>query len=93
MRGAVMMYIVGVTQEGKKELVAVDPGYRESEESWSILLRDLKSRGLESPILAIGDGALGFWKAIGNVYPAVKKQRCWIHSVSCKRQEGTYDIF
>lgn len=77
-----LLVIMGVTEEGKKELIAVEPGYRESEESWSMLLRNLKSRGLVSPILAIGDGALGFWKAVASVYPGVKEQRCWVHKIA-----------
>ena len=77
-----LLVIIGVTLEGKKELIAVEPGYRESEESWSILLRDLKSRGLEAPLLAVGDGALGFWNAVRNVFPSTKEQRCWVHKIA-----------
>lgn len=75
-----MLVILGVTETGHKELVAVDDGYRESSESWLSLLRGLKERGLEKgPELAIGDGALGFWKAIKEVYPSTRGQRCWQH--------------
>lgn len=75
-----LLVIIGVTDQGKKELVGLEDGYRESEQSWLSLLRDLKERGLScAPKLAVGDGALGFWKAIGQVYPATAAQRCWQH--------------
>lgn len=75
-----LLVIIGVTDQGKKELVGLEDGYRESEESWLSLLRDLKERGLScAPKLAVGDGALGFWKALGQVYPATAAQRCWQH--------------
>src|SRR5690606_29181655 len=77
-----LLVLIGVTLEGKKELLAVEAGHRESEESWSIILRDLKARGLEAPLLAIGDGALGFWNAVRNVYPSTKEQRCWVHKIA-----------
>ena len=63
-----------------EELVAAEDGYRESEQSWWELLRDLRSRGLlRSPKLAIGDGALGFWKALAKIYGNTRQQRCWMH--------------
>lgn len=75
-----LLVIVGVTESGHKELVAMEDGYRESAESWVSVLRSLKERRLEAgPQLAIGDGALGFWKAIREVYPNAKGQRCWQH--------------
>ena len=75
-----ILVVMGATSEGKKELVAVQDGYRESEQSWKELLLDLKARGLaKGPGLAIGDGALGFWKALGQVFGAVREQRCWVH--------------
>jgi putative transposase len=75
-----LLVIIGVTERGKKELVALEGGFRESELSWKTLLRDLKKRGLTiSAELAIGDGALGFWKALNEQYPETKWQRCWVH--------------
>jgi len=73
------LVIVGVRPDGTKELVAVSDGYRESTESWASLLRDLKARGLVAPALATGDGALGFWAALRDVFPATREQRCWVH--------------
>ena len=75
-----MLVIIGADQYGNKELVAMYDGFRESKESWCDLLLDLKSRGLNyAPHLAVGDGALGFWGAINEVYPKTKHQRCWVH--------------
>lgn len=75
-----ILVIIGATAEGKKELVAVHDGLRESEQSWKEVLLDLKSRGLEeAPELAIGDGALGFWKALPQVFGKTRAQRCWVH--------------
>ncbi len=80
---ACILVIMGATAEGKKELVAIADGYRENEASWLDLLRELKQRGLEDgPELAIGDGALGFWKALRQVYPKTREQRCWVHKES-----------
>jgi putative transposase len=73
------LVLIGVREDGSKELVAVEDGYRESSESWLSVLRDLQSRGLEAPLLAIGDGALGFWKALREVWPKTAEQRCWVH--------------
>ena len=73
------LVLIGVLEDGSKELVAVEDGYRESGESWLAVLRDLQSRGLEAPLLAIGDGALGFWKAVREVWPKTAEQRCWVH--------------
>jgi putative transposase len=74
---------MGATADGKKELTAVVDGFRESEQSWKGLLLDVKARGLAiDPKLAIGDGALGFWKAIKQVYPKTRQQRCWVHKTA-----------
>lgn len=75
-----LLVIVGADEFGKKELVAVEGGFRECEQSWRALLLDLKKRGLHSPPkLCVGDGAMGFWKAIKNEYGDSKQQRCWMH--------------
>jgi transposase-like protein len=78
-----MLVLMGATKEGKKELIAVTSGFRESEQSWTELLLDLKARGLViDPKLAIGDGALGFWKALKKIYPKTQEQRCWVHKTA-----------
>src|SRR5690242_18271464 len=74
-----LLVLIGVRADGRKELVAITDGYRESTESWADLLRDCARRGMTAPVLAIGDGALGFWKAVREVFPATKEQRCWFH--------------
>jgi putative transposase len=75
-----MLVLIGATPEGKKELVGFQTGVRESAQSWRELLIDIKRRGLEiAPDLAVGDGALGFWKAIEEVFPGTRHQRCWVH--------------
>ena len=75
-----MLVVIGATKHGNKELLAISDGYRESEQSWLELLNDLKRRGLSiSPKLAVGDGALGFWKALPQVFGETRKQRCWMH--------------
>ena len=76
------LVMIGVRADGTKELLAVEDGYRESAESWSSVLRDLKRRGMRTPVLAIGDGALGFWKAVRDVWPETKEQRCWVHRLA-----------
>jgi putative transposase len=76
------LVLVGVTEEGDKEVIALVDGYRESAETWATLLRDLKRRGLAAPLLAIGDGALGFWGGLDEVYPGVPHQLCWKHKVA-----------
>jgi len=73
------LVLIGVREDGSKELVAVEDGYRESSESWLGVLRDLQNRGLDAPLLAIGDGALGFWKALREIWPKSAEQRCWVH--------------
>ena len=78
-----LLVIIGATAEGKKELVAIEDGFRESELSWKAVLSNLKKRGLEEgPELAIGDGALGFWKALEQIYPKARWQRCWVHKTA-----------
>ena len=80
---ACVLVIIGATEDGTKELVAVHDGFRESELSWRELLVDLKRRGLkEPPNLAIGDGALGFWAALPKVFPKTRIQRCWVHKTA-----------
>ena len=78
-----MLVLIGATPEGKKELVGFQTGVRESAQSWRELLIDIKERGLEiAPDLAVGDGALGFWKAIEQVFPSTRHQRCWVHKTA-----------
>lgn len=78
-----LLVLMGATPDGKKELISVLDGYRESEQSWKELLLDLKQRGLVlAPKIAVGDGALGFWAAIRKVYPETKEQRCWLHKTA-----------
>ena len=78
-----ILVVIGATAEGKKELVAIQDGERESEQSWYELLLDLKQRGLSiAPELATGDGALGFWKALPKVFPKTRQQRCWVHKMA-----------
>ena len=76
------LVVVGVRADGTKELVALGDGYRESTDSWADLLRDLRHRGMRAPVLAVGDGALGFWAALRDVWPETKTQRCWVHKVA-----------
>lgn len=73
------LVMVGARLDGAKELVAIQDGYRESTESWAELLRDLKKRGMRAPELAVGDGALGFWSAVRDVFPETRHQRDWVH--------------
>ena len=78
-----ILVLIGATAEGTKELVAIQDGYRESDASWTEILEDLKHRGLEeAPSLAIGDGAMGFWKALAKVFPSTVHQRCWVHKTA-----------
>jgi putative transposase len=76
------LVIVGVGADGTKELVAVADGERESTDSWAELLRDLRRRGMRAPVVAVGDGALGLWAALGDVFPATRHQRDWVHKVT-----------
>ena len=78
-----LLVIIGATKDGRKELIAVTDGFRESTDSWSAVLSDLRSRGLkDGPSLATGDGALGFWKALSQAYPQTRHQRCWVHKTA-----------
>ena len=74
-----LLVMIGVRADGRKELVALADGYRESTESWADLLRSCRRRGMTAPVLAVDDGALGFWKAVREVFPATREQRCWFH--------------
>ncbi|MGB6910358.1 MAG: IS256 family transposase [Methyloceanibacter sp.] len=76
------LVIMGVLLDGRKEVIAIEDGYRESTESWTSILRDLKRRGLPAPTLAAGDGGLGFWAALRAVYPETQEQRCWKHKIA-----------
>jgi putative transposase len=77
-----LLVLIGVRTDGTKELVALADGYRESAGSWADLLRDCKRRGMRAPVLAIGDGALGFWGALREVFPETREQRCWFHKIA-----------
>lgn len=75
------LVMIGVRPDGTKELVTVEDGYRESAESWKTVLRDLKRRGMRAPVVAVGDGALGFWAAVRDVWPKTRPQRDWVHKL------------
>jgi putative transposase len=75
------LVIVGVRADGRKELVAVADGIRESTDDWAELLRDLRRRGMGAPVVMVGDGALGLWRALREVFPTTREQRCWVHKV------------
>src|SRR3954470_2920928 len=77
-----LLVLIGVREDGVKELLAVEDGYRESADSWAAVLRDLKSRGLNEPRLVIGDGALGTWAALRDVFPGARRQACWVHKIA-----------
>src|SRR5690349_19808933 len=77
-----LLVMIGVRADGRKELVALTDGYRESAESWADLLRDCARRGMRAPVLAVGDGALGFWGALREVFPGTREQRCWFHKIA-----------
>ncbi|HEV2536342.1 MAG TPA: IS256 family transposase [Streptosporangiaceae bacterium] len=77
-----LLVMIGVRADGRKELVALTDGYRESTESWADLLRDCARRGMRAPVLAMGDGALGFWGALREVFPQTTEQRCWFHKIA-----------
>jgi putative transposase len=78
---AALLVVVAGLSDGRKVFLAIAPGYRESTESWSAVLRDLRKRGLRSPRLVIGDGHLGIWRALAQVYPEAEEQRCWNHRI------------
>jgi putative transposase len=77
-----LLVLVGVRTDGRKELITLADGYRESAGSWADLLRDAARRGMRAPVLAVGDGALGFWAALGEVFPQTRAQRCWFHKTA-----------
>lgn len=78
-----ILVIIGATEKGEKDLVAIQDGYRESEQSWTELLEELRLHGLKMPpSLAVGDGALGFWAAMRKVFPTTREQRCWVHKTA-----------
>jgi putative transposase len=77
-----LLVVIGVREDGTKELLAVEDGYRESTESWAGVMRDLKARGLNEPKLVIGDGALGTWAALRDVFPTARRQACWVHAIA-----------
>ena len=78
---AAVLVVIGALSDGSKTVLSVVPGYRESTESWSDVLRDLRDRGMSSPKLVVGDGHLGIWGALANVYPDAAEQRCWNHKI------------
>jgi len=77
-----LLVLIGVRADGRKELIALADGEREASESWADLLRDARRRGMRAPVLAAGDGALGFWSGLGEVFPATRVQRCWFHKIA-----------
>jgi transposase-like protein len=77
-----LLVMIGVRPDGTKELIALEDGYRESTESWASLLRSAQGRGMQAPALAVGDGALGFWAAVGEVWPETREQRDWVHKLA-----------
>jgi len=77
-----LLVMIGVRADGTKELIALADGHRESTESWADLLRSCRRRGMRAPVLAVGDGALGFWAAVRDVFPATREQRCWFHKMA-----------
>ncbi|MEU9953996.1 IS256 family transposase [Streptomyces sp. NPDC047939] len=79
---AAVLVVMGVRADGTKELIAMTDSYRESAESWAGLLRDCQRRGMRAPVLAVGDGALGFWNALNEVFPETRHQRCWVHKTA-----------
>lgn len=79
---AAVLVMLGVRPDGTKELIAMTDGYRESSEAWAGLMRDCARRGMRAPVLAIGDGALGFWSALNEVFPETRHQLCWVHKTA-----------
>ena len=78
---AALLVVLGATSDGRKEILSVVPGHRESTEAWSAVMRDLRARGLNSPRLVVGDGHLGIWAGLRNVFPEADEQRCWNHKI------------
>ncbi|GGU93938.1 hypothetical protein GCM10010211_71160 [Streptomyces albospinus] len=77
-----VLVLMGVHADGTKELIAMNDGYRASSDSWADLLRDCQRRGMRTPVLAVDDSALGFWKALAEVFPETRHQRCWVHKIA-----------
>src|SRR5450755_997306 len=77
-----LLVVIGVREDGCKELLAVEDGYRESEDSWAAVFRDLRDHGMNEPKLVTGDGALGAWAALRSVFPGTREQRCWVHKTA-----------
>jgi putative transposase len=92
---AALLVVIGVREDGTKRFLALEPGYRESKESWAVVLRQLKARGVKSAKLFVGDGHLGLWAAVGEVYPESQEQLCWNHKMLnvidavSKKEQGT----
>src|SRR5438874_5849845 len=78
---AALLVVIGVQKDGQKRFLALEPGYRESKESWALVLRQLKSRGVKNARLFVGDGNLGLWAGVGEVYPQAQEQLCWNHKM------------
>jgi putative transposase len=76
------LVVIGARPDGTKEVIALEDGYRESTESWLALLRDVKARGMRAPVVGVGDGALGFWAALREVFPETREERCWVHKIA-----------
>ena len=76
------LVLMGARPDGTKEVIALEDGYRESTDSWATLLRDVKARGMRAPVVAVGDGALGFWAALRDVFPETREERCWVHKIA-----------
>ena len=98
-----LLVMIGADEFGNKEILAVEDGFRESEQSWTDVINDLMARGMQIPELLIGDGALGLWKAASKIWPSTVSQRCWVHktanvlskvpkSVQPKLKEALHDI-
>jgi transposase-like protein len=98
-----VLVLMGARVDGTKEVIAIQDGFRESKESWLSLLRDVRDRGMQAPVLAVGDGALGFWGALSQVFPSTLEQRCWFHklgnvldkmpkSIQAKAKSGLHEI-
>ena len=98
------LVVIGVNDQGEKKFLTIEDGVRESTQSWREVLLDLKARGMNVPKLAVGDGALGFWSALDEIYPETRHQRCWVHksanvlnalpkSVQPKAKEALHEIW
>jgi len=88
-----LLVMIGVRADGTKELIALEDGHRESAESWADLLRSCKRRGMQAPVLVAGDGALGFWAAVREVFPQAREQRCWFHRERKESRWWSWGVF